>query len=106
MSDALRGIGYDTFMLFVNTSLDVAIERDKMRDRTLGAEEVEKMWTPVQKNMGRFQGYFGRENFILIDNNNANEDVFQKLFVQIGRLIKKKPSSRAANAWIKSQRMG
>ena len=25
MSDALRGIGYDTFMLFVNTSLDVAI---------------------------------------------------------------------------------
>ena len=106
MSDALRGIGYDTFMLFVNTSLDVAIERDKMRDRTLGAEEVEKMWTPVQKNMGRFQGYFGRENFILIDNNNANEDVFQKLFVQIGRLIKKEPSSRAANAWIKSQRMG
>lgn len=106
MSDALRGIGYDTFMLFVNTSLDVAIERDKMRDRTLGAEEVEKMWTPVQKNMGKFQGYFGRENFILIDNNNANEDVFQKLFVQIGRLIKKQPSSRAANAWIKSQRMG
>ena len=104
MSDALRKVGYDTYMLFVNTSLDVAIQRDAARDRTLGPAEVEKMWKPVQANMGKFQSYFGRENFILIDNNNANDELFDMLFVQIGKLINDPPSSRAATAWIKSQR--
>lgn len=104
MSDALRKVGYDTYMLFVNTSLDVAIQRDAARDRTLGPAEVEKMWKPVQANMGKFQSYFGRENFILIDNNNANDKLFDMLFVQIGKLINEPPSSRAASAWIKSQR--
>ena len=104
MSDALRKLGYDTFMLFVNTSLDVAIERDLMRERTLGEEEVTKMWKAVQSNMGKFQQYFGRENFILVDNNNATERIFDKLHVQIEKLIKKEPTSRAATAWIKSQR--
>ena len=106
MSDALRVIGYETFMLFVNTSLDVAIQRDQMRERTLGEDEVTKMWNAVQKNMGKFQSYFGRENFILVDNNNATEKIFDKLHVQIEKLISKKPSSRAANAWIKSQQRG
>ena len=109
MSDALRKIGYDTFMLFVNTSLDTAIERDKMRERTLGPERVSKLWNAVQANMGKFQSYFGRENFILIDNNRSFEDnkiILDKMFKEIGKLIKIPPSSRAANAWIKSQRPG
>ena len=109
MSDALRKIGYDTFMLFVNTSLDTAIERDKMRERTLGPERVSKLWNAVQANMGKFQSYFGRDKFILIDNNKSFEDnkvILDKMFVEIGKLIDKKPTSRAANAWIKSQRPG
>jgi len=109
MSDALRKLGYDTFMLFVNTSLDTAIERDKMRERTLGPERVSKLWNAVQANMGKFQSYFGRDKFILIDNNKSFEDnkvILDKMFVEIGKLIDKKPTSRAANAWIKSQRPG
>ena len=109
MSDALRKIGYDTFMLFVNTSLDTAIERDKMRERTLGPERVSKLWNAVQANMGKFQSYFGRDKFILIDNNKSFEDnkvILDKMFIEIGKLIDKKPTSRAANAWIKSQRPG
>jgi hypothetical protein len=104
MSDALRILGYDTYMLFVNTSLDVAIQRDLARDRTLGAAEITPMWKAVQQNMGKFQSYFGRENFILVDNNSANDDVFNMIHVQIEKLIKKLPTNRAATAWIKSQR--
>ena len=89
-SDALRNIGYDTFMLFVNTSLEVAIERDKNRDRVLGEEEVTKMWKAVQSNMGKFQSYFGRGNFLVVDNNSAGEDIFTQVFVEIGKLIKQK----------------
>ena len=104
MSDSLRNIGYDTYMMFVNTSLDTAQERNMMRERKLEPEEVAEMWKAVQSNMGRFQRYFGREQFILIDNNNATEKIFDKVYVEIGKLIQNKPSSRAANAWIQSQR--
>ena len=107
MSDALRNIGYDTYMLFVNTALETAIERDKYRERVLGPERVTTLWNQVQKNLGKFQSYFGRENFILIDNNKSFEDnkvILDKMFVEIGKLIHKPPTSRAAHAWMKSQR--
>ena len=104
MSDSLKNIGYDTYMMFVNTSLDTAQQRNQMRERKLDKDEVAEMWKAVQSNMGKFQRYFGREQFILIDNNNATEKIFDKVFVEIGKLIDKKPSSRAAHAWIKSQR--
>ena len=102
-SDTLRKIGYDTYMIFVNTSLDVAQQRNEMRARSLEFSEVEKMWKAVQQNMGKFQSYFGRGSFLLVDNNSASEDIFTKVFVEIGKLIKQKPSSRAAHAWIKNQ---
>ena len=102
-SDKLRGIGYDTYMIFVNTSLDVALQRNEARPRSLDENEVKKMWNAVQKNMGKFQSYFGRSNFLLVDNNHAGEDIFTKVFVEIGKLIDKKPTSRAATAWIKNQ---
>ena len=102
-SEALRKIGYDTYMIFVNTSLDVAQQRNEMRSRQLEKSEVTKMWNAVQENMGKFQSYFGRSNFLLVDNNRAGEDIFTKIFVEIGKLINNKPTSRAANAWIKNQ---
>ena len=102
-SDALRKIGYDTYMVFVNTSLEVAQQRNEMRARQLEKSEVTKMWNAVQENVGKFQSYFGRGNFLVVDNNSAGEDIFTQVFVEIGKLIKQKPSSRAANAWIKNQ---
>ena len=54
MADSLRKIGYDTYMMFVNTSLDTAQERNKMRERKLEEAEVKKMWNAVQKNLGKF----------------------------------------------------
>jgi len=100
---SLDTIGYDTYMLFVNTSLDVALQRNAMRTRQLDATEVEKMWNAVQQNMGKFQLLFGRRNFILIDNNSAAEDVFHKLFVQIKTLVDDPVTSKAALTWIRSQ---
>ena len=99
----LNSIGYDTYMLFVNTSLDVALQRNEMRTRKLDATDVENMWKAVQENMGKFQLLFGRQNFILIDNNSASEDVFGKLFVQIKILVDDPVTSKAALAWIRSQ---
>lgn len=65
----LYNIGYDIAMVFINTSLDVALERNNQRERKVDTNLVVKMWTQVQKNIGKFQSYFGSKNFIIIDNN-------------------------------------
>ena len=53
-------------MLFVNTSLDVAQQRNMMRARKLDPNEVEEMWKAVQQNMGKFQQYFDCSGIIFI----------------------------------------
>ena len=62
-------LGYDTFMVYVNTSLEVAQKRNEERPRVLPKDVVEKYWKSVQKNMAYFQGLFGGANFLLVDNN-------------------------------------
>ena len=102
-SNSLRAIGYNTYMIFVNTSLDVALQRNEMRARKIAETDVEDMWKAVQQNMGKFQQYFGRQNFILVDNNSPSQDVLSDLFVQMGKIVKEPVTHRAALAWMKSQ---
>lgn len=96
----LKNIGYDCYMIFVNTSLDTAQERNKMRSRTLPEKEVEKMWNAVQQNIGKFQRLFGSANMIIVDNNDAGEDVFNKVWKRVAMLVKKKVTNHIAKAWI------
>ena len=62
-----ESLGYDCYMIFVNTSLEVAQERNASRDRTLSAERVTQIWKACQNNLGAFQSMFGG-NFIIVDN--------------------------------------
>jgi len=102
-SEKLKDVGYDTYMLFVNTSLAVAQKRNEERERSLEPEKVEKMWNQVQDNIGKFQNYFGRENFILVDNNNAGEEIFNKVYRQVVGLIKKPVKNPVGKKWIQSE---
>ena len=95
----LKQIGYDVHMIFVNTSLDVALERNAQRDRSVPEPIVVKSWKDVQSNIGKFSQYF-RSNFVVVDNNDANEDVFVQVFKQIKGLLKKKVRNPAAHQWI------
>ncbi len=62
-----ESLGYDCYMIFVNTSLEVAQERNKSRDRTLPEDLVNQIWKACQNNLGAFQSMFGG-NFIIVDN--------------------------------------
>jgi predicted kinase len=62
-----ESLGYDCYMVFVNTSLEVAQERNASRDRTLSAERVTQIWKACQNNLGAFQSMFSG-NFIIVDN--------------------------------------
>ena len=90
-------------MIFVNTSLDTAQERNKMRSRTLPEDQVAKMWKAVQNNIGKFQSLFGSSNFIIVDNNDAGEDVFKKVWKRCMILVKKKVKNTIAKNWISKQ---
>ena len=96
----LMNLGYDCYMIFVNTSLDTAQERNKMRKRTLPEKEVAAMWNAVQQNIGKFQRLFGNANMIIVDNNDAGEDVFAKVWKRCMILVKKKVTNRIAKSWI------
>jgi hypothetical protein len=61
-------LGYDCYMVFVNTSLEVAKENNKKRDRTLSDDIVAQTWKEVQNNLGKFQQLFGGYKFSIVDN--------------------------------------
>ena len=48
----LSALGYDCYMIFVNTSLEVAIERNKTRSRSIPEYIVQNSWKKVQQNIG------------------------------------------------------
>lgn len=99
----LKGIGYECYMIFVNTSLDTAQARNKARSRTLPEKEVENMWKAVQQNIGKFQRLFGNANMIIVDNNDAGEDIFQKVWKRCMMLVKKKVTNHIAKRWIANE---
>ena len=101
-SKDLRQLGYDTHMIFVNTSLDTALQRNAERPRSVPDSIVVKSWNEVQSNIGSFSQHF-RENFIVVDNNDAGEDVFVKVFKQIKGLLRKKVQSPLAKQWVMQQ---
>ena len=65
----LMDLGYDTYMVFVNTSLEVALKRNEERSRVVPKKIVEDSWRDVQSNLAFFQGLFGGSNFLIVDNN-------------------------------------
>ena len=103
--DMLRTLGYAVHMLFVNTDLDTALERNRMRPRSLADDLVTKMWKDVQKNIGKFQGLF-RNRMIVIDNSKGSdiEQSSLEAYKDIKTWAAKAPENSIAVKWIKGQK--
>ena len=104
-SNELKQLGYDTHMIFVNTSLDVALERNAKRDRSVPEDIAVRSWRAVQSNIGKFSQHF-RQNFVVVDNNDADikdPQIFNDVFKQIKGLLKKKVKSPIAKQWVMQQ---
>ena len=98
----LQQLGYDTHMIFVNTSLDVALQRNEERPRKLPENIVVSSWNSVQKNIGKFQNLF-RQNFIIVDNNDANEPPHIEVFKRVRQLANKRVTNGIAKRWIANE---
>ena len=101
-SDAarLKQIGYDVHMIFVNTSLDVALARNEKRPRSVPEKIVKDSWNQVQSNIGKFQQFFGNKNFIIVDNNDIGDDVFGMVGTQVRKMLSRKVDNIIAKSWI------
>lgn len=104
----LQQLGYDCYMIFVNTSLDVALERQKRRERQVPEYITKKSWEGVQSNIGLFQRLFGMNNFIVVDNNKSDVELVTLTMAKINKIVRKIISSPVksyiAKRWMAKER--
>ena len=98
----LEELGYDTYMVFVNTSLDVALKRNAERARSVPEPIVVKAWKDVQANIGKFSNMF-RAGFIVVDNNDAGEDILKEVEKRVRGLLRKKVKNTRAQSWMAAE---
>ena len=103
----LKNIGYDCYMVFVNTSLDVALERNKKRPRSIPEYIVTKSWEGVQANIGSFQRVFSPNKMLIVDNNRSEKELVSNVLNQASKFIRSrlrtKPENGIALSWIKKE---
>ena len=96
----LQELGYETSMVFVNTTLETALERTRKRDRAVPPNIAKQGWNDVQKNLPRFQRYFGKRFFVA--DNNLGDDL-TPITKAVRRAILKKVDNPIASAWIANE---
>lgn len=107
--DKIRGhrqlyqdLGYDTYMVFVNTSLEVALERNQKRERSVPEDLVRKMWQEVQSNIGKFQNLFGANRMLIVDNSSYdNKNVMDKVEREINKLLRNPVENPLGKVWLR-----
>ena len=103
----LKALGYDCYMIFVNTSLDVALERNAQRERSVPEYITRKSHATVQSNMGRLQRLFGNRNFIVIDNSASDKELItqtlQKCNRTVASLLRAPINNYLGKNWIKRE---
>ena len=104
----LKELGYDTYMVFINTTLEVALERNRGRERQVPEYYTKRSWETVQSNIGKFQNLFGGSNFIIIDNNISDKELTTKVITKANKSIRsllgQKIKSYTAKRWIATER--
>ena len=103
----LKQLGYDCYMVFVNTSLDVALERNRRRERTVPEYITTKSWNETQGNMGKYQRLFGMNNMIIVDNNKSDFELTNLTMNRVGKIVNKYLkagiTNHIAKQWVKKE---
>jgi len=99
-SAQLQELGYETSMVFVNTTLETALDRNRKRARSVPPNIAKQGWDDVQKNLPRFQRYFGKRFFVA--DNNLGDDL-TPITKAVRRAILKKVDNPIASAWIANE---
>ena len=103
----LQQMGYDCYMVFVNTSLEVALARNARRERSIPEYITTNSWNGVQSNIGKFQRLFGMSNFIVVDNNKSDLELTTITMNRVSKIVRKFITSPVSNyrakQWMKKE---
>ena len=106
---ALQLLGYDCYMVFVNTSLNVALERNAKRERVVPEYITKNSWQSVQDNIGRFQNLFGLQNFIVVDNSKSEQELITLTMNKVNNIVRRYLNtpikSYIAKRWMAKERI-
>ena len=106
---ALQLLGYDCYMVFVNTSLEVALERNSKRERVVPEYITKNSWQSVQNNIGRFQNLFGLTNFVVVDNSKSEQELVTQTMNKVNNVVRRflttPIKSYIAKRWMAKERM-
>jgi len=97
-------LGYNNFLVVVNTQLDVARERNQKRQRTVPDNIVVDSWYAVQNNIGKFSQIF--EHISVIDNSGdvgETSGQIQNAYKKLLKFTKQEPNKPAAKKWMQQQ---
>ena len=101
----MKTLGYDVSMIFVNTDLETAKQRNSNRERSLPDAVVEKIWNDIQKNVGKFQTLF-KNKMLTVDNSNSADIKSNtiKAYKKISAWTNKAPTNPIAKDWIEKEK--
>ena len=80
--DALDALGYDCYMVFVNTTLEEGQKRNAARERKVAPDVVERMWHELNANIDEYRQMFGKHFFEYnsgVDDEKVIQDISKKI---------------------------
>lgn len=100
--DKLEQLGYDCFLIFVNTDLETAKARNKKRSRTIPEKALVDLWSQAQSNLGSLQQLFGAKHTMIVDN---SQDSKVGLYITkaIDAFINKPVENLIGREWIRDE---
>ena len=99
-----EALGYDCFMVFVNTSLETALSRNKKRTRTLPDELVAKLWKECQESLNMYRKIFG-DKLIIVNNEESDNSsrMYDAVRKHVNRFISSPVSNPIGKQWMADQ---
>ena len=89
--------GYDVICVFIDVSLETALERNRNRERKLPDDLVKKMWQECEDNKDDLKNIFGN-NLFIVPNGNASE-----VQSRINKFLREPVKNPIGKAWIELQ---
>lgn len=128
LKEMLEEMGYESKMLFVNTSNEISRKRNKLRGERGGREVPEKVrqtkWEEAQMTKAKYEQLFGKEHYHEFDNSEdltgdqpgrgTPRDIMtrhvekynelMKIFKQVRAFTQAPPKHEVAQAWIQKEK--
>ena len=87
----LRRKGYDTYLIYVNTPTNEAVNRNLKRERTIKTKDVIEISSEVKRNIEKYKSYFGDRFYEINNSSDQDRGKLEDYVRKLGRKIMSSP---------------